>query len=92
MIPTRTVSLHLLQQARLALRAGAVKLAPQLLDLELEMTDERFRARQVRLGVGSLGLGARRFGLGARCNRLRLHAGSALGKYHRMRVGKIGRK
>jgi hypothetical protein len=86
------LKLHLLQQARLALRAGAVKLAPQLLDLELEMTDECFRARQVRLGIGSLGLGTRRFCLGARRDRLRLHAGSALGKYHRMRGGKIGRK
>ena len=48
--------LHLLQQPRLALRAGAVELAPQLLDLELEMRDQRFGARKIRLGIGRLGL------------------------------------
>ena len=37
------LKLHLLQQSRLAFRAGAVKLAAQLLDLELEMADQRFR-------------------------------------------------
>ena len=38
--------LHLLQQPRLVLRASAVKLPPQLLDLQLEMSDQRFRARR----------------------------------------------
>ena len=37
---------HLLQQPRLALRAAAVKLAPKLLDLKLEMSDQCFRARR----------------------------------------------
>jgi hypothetical protein len=41
------LKLHLLQQPRLALRAGAIELAPQLLDLELEMANERFRTRQI---------------------------------------------
>ena len=57
------LELHLLQQSRLALRAMAVQRSPQLLDLELEMTDQCFGARQIRLGVG-------RFG--ARINELRL--------------------
>jgi hypothetical protein len=40
------LKLHLLQEARLALRAGAVKLPAQLLDLELVVGDQRgFRAR-----------------------------------------------
>ena len=38
------LKLHLLQQPRLALRAAAVKLAPQLLDLELEVADQGFGA------------------------------------------------
>jgi len=66
------LKLHLLQQPRLALRAGAVKLAPQLLDLELEVADECFRARQVRLGIGRFGTGIGELGL-------RLSAGGALG-------------
>ena len=36
------LKLHLLQQPRLALRAAAIKLAAQLLDLQLEMGDQRF--------------------------------------------------
>ena len=79
------LKLHLLQQPRLALRAGAVKLAPQLLDLELEMADERFRARQVRLSIGRFGAGTGELGL-------RLDAGGTLGNDHRMRGGKIGRE
>jgi hypothetical protein len=47
------LKLHLLQQSRLALRAAAVKLTAQLLDLKLEIANQ-----------GHLGLGARRFGLG----------------------------
>ena len=35
---------HLLQEPRLALRAAAVECAPQLLDLQLEMRDQRIRA------------------------------------------------
>src|SRR5262249_25520303 len=61
--------------------------------------DQRFRAREVGLGVGGLGLGTRRFGLGARrrrlrrCgNRFRLQARSALGKDHRMRGSETGGK
>jgi hypothetical protein len=46
------LKLHLLQQSRLAFRAGAVKLAAQLLDLELEMADQRFRVREIRQRVG----------------------------------------
>ena len=38
------LKLHLLEEPRLALRAAAIELAPQLLDLELEMGDQRFRA------------------------------------------------
>ena len=38
------LKLHLLQQPRRAFRAGAIKLAPQLLNLELEPADERFSA------------------------------------------------
>ena len=38
------LKLHLLQQPRLALRAAAVKLPAQLLDLKLEMGDQGFRA------------------------------------------------
>ena len=51
---------HLLEQPRLALRAAAVELAPQLLDLQLEMRDQRFVAGQIRLSVGRLGFSARR--------------------------------
>jgi hypothetical protein len=38
-------------------RARTVNLAAQLLDLELEMTDQRFHTRDVRLGIGRLGAG-----------------------------------
>jgi hypothetical protein len=79
------LKLHLFQQASLALRAGAIELAPQLLDLELEMADERFRARQIRLGVG-------RFGTSNGEPGLRFNAGGALGKDQRVRSGKIGGK
>src|ERR1700722_18014499 len=75
-----------------AAKASPASLAPQLLDLELEMADECFRAGEVGLGIGSLGLCAGRFGLGARCERLRLDTGSALGKDHRVRGDKIGGK
>ncbi len=77
------LQLHLLQQPRLALRAAAVKLPAQLLDLKLEMADQCFRARQIRLGIG-------RFGAGINELNLRLKAGRALGNNHRMRSGKIG--
>ena len=79
------LKLHLFQQPRLALRARAIELAPQLLDLELEMADERFRARQIRLGIG-------RFGTSIGEPGLRLNAGGALGKDQRMRSGKISGK
>ena len=52
------LQLHLLEQPRLALRAAAIKLAPQLLDLELEMGDQRFVAGQIRLSIGRLGFSA----------------------------------
>jgi hypothetical protein len=41
----------------LALRATAVKLSPQLLDLELEMDDQRFVAGPIRLSAGHLIVG-----------------------------------
>ena len=43
--------LHLVDEPRRALRARAVELAPQLLDLQLEMRDQRRTARSVRLGA-----------------------------------------
>ena len=74
---------HLLQQPRFALRAAAVKSPPKLLDLKLEMGDQRFGAGVHRLGASR--------------NRLRCHARGVLGQaggslrdYHRMRGGKIG--
>jgi hypothetical protein len=70
------LKLHLLQKPRLALGAAAVKLPAQLLDLKLEIADQCFCAREVRLGIG-------RFSL-------RLKTAGALGKEHRMRSGKIG--
>jgi len=38
------LKLHLFQQACFVLRAAAVQLAPQLLDLELEVADQSFGA------------------------------------------------
>ena len=73
---------HLLQQPRFALRAAAVKSPPKLLDLKLEMGDQRFGAGVHRLGASR--------------NRLRCHARGVLGQaggslrdYHRMRGGKV---
>lgn len=43
--------LHLVDEPCRALRARAVELAPQLLDLQLEMRDQRRTARSVRLGA-----------------------------------------
>ena len=78
------LKLHLLEQPRLALRARAVELAPQLLDLELQMGDQRFAARQIRLRIG-------RFGRASPRARPRAsQACRALGEDHRMRGGKIG--
>ena len=74
---------HLLQQPRLTLRAIAVKLAPQLLDLQLEMGDHSFRAGVHRLGASRNGLGFHAGGaLGQACG--------AFGQDHRMGNGKIG--
>ena len=74
---------HLLQQPRFALRVTAVKSTPKLLDLELEMGDQRFRAGVHRQRAGR--------------NRLRCHARGVLGQAggslredHRMSGGKIG--
>src|SRR3546814_6538615 len=52
--------------------------ASELLDLQLEMGDQRRAAGQVRLGIGRLGL--------------RRQARLALGEDHRVRGGKIGGK
>lgn len=68
---------QLVEQPRLALRTAAVKLAAQLLDGELEMGDQRFRA----------GVHGRR----TRRNGLRFHARGALGEDHRVSARKIGR-
>ena len=69
---------HLIEQPGLALRPAAVKLAPQLLDLQLEMGDQR-----IRRGVHRQC--ARRNGLG-------FSPRDALRQDHRMGGGKIGRK
>ena len=66
------LKLHLVEEPRLALRAGAVELAPQLLDGQLQMRDEGFAARQIRLRVGRLGPCIGELGL-------RRDAGRALG-------------
>jgi hypothetical protein len=76
-LQNRRTGAHLVGQCRHA------QMAPQLLDLELEVADERFRARQVRLGIGRFGTGIGELGL-------RLNAGGTLGDDHRMRGGKIG--
>jgi len=72
------LKLHLLQKPRLALGTVAVKRAAQLLDLKLEMGDQRVRAGCRRTGASRNGFG--------------FHAGSALGEDHRMSGGKIGGK
>jgi hypothetical protein len=74
---------HLLQEPRLALRARPIDFAPQLLDLKLEMGDQRFAAGQVRLGIG-------RFGFGSHCISLRHDSRVTLRQNHRMSGGKIG--
>ena len=79
------LQLHLLEKARLAFRAAAVELPAQLLDRELEVCDERFRARQIGLGVGRLGTSLRELSL-------RRDARRALGEDHRMSIGKVGGK
>ncbi|HLY90474.1 MAG TPA: hypothetical protein VKQ27_15940 [Acetobacteraceae bacterium] len=66
------------EQSCLALRAVAVKLAPQLLDLKLEMSDQRFRIRV--------------HGLRTSRNRLGFQTPSALRQDHRVSGGEIGRK
>src|SRR6516225_4675653 len=47
------LKLHLVQQPRLTLRARAVERPAQLLDLELEMADECFRARQLACALAA---------------------------------------
>ena len=74
---------HLLQEPRLALGARPIDFAPQLLDLQLEMGDQRFTAGKVRLGIG-------RFGFGSRCIGLGHDARVTLRQDHRMSGGKIG--
>ena len=44
------LQLHLLEQACRALRAGAVELASELLDLERQMRDQRSPTGAIRLG------------------------------------------
>ncbi len=75
------LKLHLLQEPCLALRAAAVNLATQLLDLELEVTDQCLG----RLRIGSFRFGARRDGF-------RLKARGALREDHCMRGGQVGGK
>ena len=75
------LKLHLVEEPRLALRAGAVELAPQLLDGELQMRDEGFAARQIRLRVGRLGPCIAE----SACAVMR----APLGDDHRMGAGKI---
>ena len=91
------LKLHLLQQACRAFRTGAIKLAPQLLDLEPVVADQCFRARQVRSCIGGVGLGGGSFNFGICRRSLRacrerfcLNPRGALGEDHRMRGSKIG--
>jgi hypothetical protein len=49
------LQLQLVEQPRRAFRARSVERPPQLLDLELEMGDQRFCVRQFRLRVGRFG-------------------------------------
>jgi hypothetical protein len=77
----------LIQEPRLALRAGAVELASQLLDGELQMRDHGFAARQIRLRVGRLGAGVSRLGAGVAELRLRRETRRALRNDHRVGAG-----
>jgi hypothetical protein len=62
---------ELLQEPAFTLGTAAIKRPPQLLDLQSEMSDQRFRAGG---------------------NGFSFDAGSALGAYHRVRAGKVGRE
>jgi len=73
--------LQLIEQPRRPPRARPIKRATQLLDLKLEMGNQRFSARLLRLGIG-------RFSKPG----FRRKPGRALGQDHRMRGGKIGRQ
>ena len=74
---------HLIQQPRFALRTAAVKLPPELLDLQLEMGVQCFTAGEVRLSIG-------RFGLDNRCIGLSYDARITLRPDHRVSRSKIG--
>ncbi len=67
------LQIHLLQEARLALRATAVEGAAQLLDLQLEMRDQRISARMVGLGGRRFPSGRCRNGLSGHCRCRFLH-------------------
>lgn len=88
--PLFELKFQLFQQPCFVLGTAAVQLAPLLLDLELEVTDQGFSAREARSRIGDLGLGARRFSLGTGCNCLRFQPRGSLRKDHRMRGGQIG--
>lgn len=79
------LQLKLIGQPLLALRALAVKLAPQLLDLQLQMSDQRFITGPICHGVGRLGSGLRRR------RRLSLLTGGALRHEHCLGRRKVGR-
>src|SRR5690606_25596852 len=72
------LKLHLLEQPGLALRAAAVELAPELLDLQLQPRNQRLRP-----GTDRRRTGGKRFGLDAR---------GALREDHRMRGCEVGRE
>src|SRR3546814_8112707 len=72
------LQLQLVEQPCLAFGVRPVERASELLDLELEMGDQRRAAGQVRLRIGRLGL--------------RRQARLALGDDHRVGGGKIGGK
>ena len=72
---------QLIEQPRRAFRARSIERPSQLLDLELQMGDQRLGARQLRLRIRCFGE-----------LRFRDQARRTLGDNHRMRGGEIGRK
>ena len=77
------LQLELIQKPHLALRALAVKLAAQLLDLQLQVSDQCFMVGQIGLGIGRFGFGVRR---------RRLLASGPLRHDHRVSGSKVGGK
>src|SRR5439155_20373289 len=72
------LQLHLIQQPGFAFRAAAIELAPELLDLQLEMGDERVRRGVDRQRPGRIGFS--------------LYPRGALRQDHRVGTGQIGWK